>query len=77
MQEKIAEEFVRTYYTAMEADRNQMLQFYTDKSIMSFEGEHSVGLKQIADKIESFGFKKVRFYTYTKLKTYALLLQLD
>lgn len=62
MQEKISQEFVKTYYTAMEKDRAQMLQFYTDSSIMSFEGEHSVGLKAIAHKIESFGFKTVRHY---------------
>ena len=62
MEDKIAIEFIKTYYTIMETQRDQMLQFYTDKSIMSFEGEHSVGTKKIKEKIESFGFKKVCLY---------------
>lgn len=60
MEEKIAIEFIKTYYLTMEGERREdMLQFYTDKSIMSFEGEHSVGTKKIKEKIDSFGFKKV------------------
>jgi len=55
----IAEQFVTAYYTAMEQDKALMLGFYTEDSIMTFEGEHSKGLKAIAAKIESFGFKKI------------------
>jgi len=57
--QSIAEQFVTAYYTAMETDRNQMLAFYTENSIMTFEGQHSKGVKEIAEKIEGFGFQKI------------------
>ena len=61
--QSIAEQFVQAYYVAMETNRSQMLQFYTDNSIMTFEGQHSKGVKEISEKIESFGFKKVNVFS--------------
>ena len=62
--QEIATTFIKTYYVAMEQERSLMLQFYMDNSIMTFEGEHSQGLKAIKDKIEGFGFKKVNILIY-------------
>lgn len=40
-------------------NRENLLSFYLDNSIMSYNGDTFVGIKKIAHKIESFGFKKI------------------
>jgi Nuclear transport factor 2 (NTF2) domain len=58
--QSLASEFLKTYYATISNNRANMLSFYTDQSVMSYENDHYVGLEKIKHKIESFSFTKVQ-----------------
>ncbi len=63
MSDQLAKEFVETYYMTMQKSKADMLQFFTEDSIMSFEGNHNKGLEEIKERIEQISFQTVRdFY---------------
>ena len=59
--EKLAEEFLNTYYATMMNNRNQLINFYTDNSTLTYEGQTYRGLKEISEKFEGFSFNKIQF----------------
>lgn len=62
MSEQLAREFVETYYLTLQKKKEDLLQFYTEDSIMSFEGNHNKGLKEIAERIEQLSYTSVTFF---------------
>jgi hypothetical protein len=60
MSEQVAQQFVEAYYTAMQQNKADMLNFYTDDSIMSFEGNHNKGTKEIMDRLEQMTYTQVK-----------------
>ena len=52
----LAKQFVTMYYTSMQQDKLSIAQFYGQNSSMTYGGDYFVGIKQINEKIESFGF---------------------
>ena len=55
----LASDFLKTYYATISNNRGNMLSFYTEQSVMSYENDHYAGLEKIKHKIESFSFSKV------------------
>jgi len=64
MSDQLAREFVETYYLTMQKSKNDIIQFYREESIMSFEGNHNKGLKEIAERIEQFSFETVSEFPF-------------
>jgi len=60
MSDQLAQQFVETYYTTFQKNKNDLLQFYTEDSIMSFEGNHNKGIKEISDRIEQLSFESIK-----------------
>ena len=52
----ISKEFLTQYYTTIMQNRNQLINFYNDNSWMTYGGQTFRGVKEISEKIESFGF---------------------
>lgn len=65
--EKLAVQFLEAYYTTLMQNRAGLINFYTDMSQMTYNGDFFCGLKQISEKIESFGFQKIQFEIDTKV----------
>mmetsp|Transcript_31858 Transcript_31858/g.28895 ORF Transcript_31858/g.28895 Transcript_31858/m.28895 type:complete len:132 (+) Transcript_31858:33-428(+) len=59
MSEDIARQFVEAYYTTLQNNKEEMIQFYTEDSIMSSEGNHQKGTKEIQDRLDGLSFKKI------------------
>lgn len=59
--ESISKEFLTQYYTTIMQNRNQLINFYNDNSFMSYGGQTFRGIKEISEKIESFGFQKITY----------------
>ena len=59
--EQLAEQFLNTYYNTMITDRPSLINFYTDNSTLTYEGQTYRGLKEISEKFEGFSFKKIQF----------------
>ena len=59
MGEELAKSFVEAYFTALEKSKEDLLQFYTDSSVMTYEGSHHSGIKEIGYRIEAMSFKTV------------------
>ena len=57
----VATSFLNTYYSTMMNSRDQLINFYTDNSMLTYEGKNFAGLKEIKEKIESFSFKSINF----------------
>lgn len=60
MSEDIARQFVEAYFETLQKSRADLINFYTDNSILSNEGSHYKGLKEIGERIESYSFQSVR-----------------
>ncbi len=60
MSEQLAEQFVETYYLTMQKSKEEMLAFYTEDSIMTFEGNHNKGTKDIKERLEQMTYQTVR-----------------
>ena len=65
MSEQLAQQFVETYYLTLQKNKLDLIQFYTEDSIMSYEGNHNKGIEQIKERIEQFSFETVRFILMT------------
>lgn len=56
--------FLEQYYGVMQANREarqQLVSFYSNASLMTYTGSSYRGLKDISEKIESFGFEKIEY----------------
>lgn len=59
--ENVAKQFLEAYYTTIMKNKEQLLNFYNDKSSMDYNGSKFRGIKQIAEKIESFSFQTIQY----------------
>ena len=59
--EGIAKQFLQAYYTAIMQNKITLLNFYSDQSIMTYNGSAFKGLKEITEKIESFSFQTIQY----------------
>lgn len=57
---KLAQEFVRFYYSTFDADRTQVIGAYAPNAMLSFEGDCRQGAEAILDKLKNLQFQKVR-----------------
>ena len=57
----LATNFLNTYYSTMMNARNDLINFYTDASMLTYEGNNYSGIKGIKERIESFTFKTITF----------------
>ena len=61
---QVADLFLNEYYKVMQYNREgrmQLINFYQECSQMTYTGTPHVGLKNIAEKIESFSFEKMEY----------------
>ena len=56
---QIGQQFCQAYYSTLQSNRSGLVQFYGTNSIMNYNGSTAIGLKEIAEKVESFSFEKV------------------
>jgi Nuclear transport factor 2 (NTF2) domain. len=61
MSEQLAEQFVETYYLTMQKNKDDMIAFYTDDSILTYEGNHNKGLKEIQERLEQMTYQTVQY----------------
>lgn len=59
--QEIAKQFLQQYYSATMQNRAQLINFYTNNSIITAGGSTYRGLKEIAERIESFGFQNIQY----------------
>lgn len=60
----IANMFLEEYFKVMQLPRQarqNLISFYQNSSKMTYTGSTYVGLKDIAEKIESFGFESIKY----------------
>lgn len=60
----IANLFLEEYFKVMQLPRQarqNLISFYQNSSQMTYTGSTYVGLKDIAEKIESFGFENIKY----------------
>ena len=55
----IGKQFITAYYGALQTSRSNLITFYQQTSTLTYGGDVFVGIKDISEKIESFGFQKV------------------
>lgn len=55
----IAKQFVTSYYTTLQTNKMGLLNFYSEGSVLTYGGQEYKGLKEISEKVESFGFQTV------------------
>lgn len=68
MSQEIANIFLEQYFGAMQLNREgrqSLINFYSNASQMTYTGSHFKGLKDIAEKIESFGFESIQYQNMT------------
>lgn len=62
--QQIANMFLEQYYGMMQApraSRQGLVSFYSNASVLTYTGSSYRGLKDIAEKVESFGFEKIEY----------------
>lgn len=62
--QQIANIFLEQYYGTMQAPRaarQGLLNFYSNASVLTYTGSSYRGLKEITEKVESFGFEKIEY----------------
>ncbi len=62
--QNIANLFLEQYYGTMQAPRaarQNLVSFYSNASLMTYTGSSYRGLKDISEKVESFGFEKIEY----------------
>ncbi len=59
--EEISKQFLTQYYTTIMENRDNLINFYNNHSVMTYGGQLFTGLKEIKQKIESFSFKKIQY----------------
>lgn len=55
----LAKQFLDAYYQAVSSNRMALLDFYTNDSCMSYEGDSFKGLASIKEKLESMNYSSV------------------
>lgn len=55
----IAKQFLDAYYQCMSSNRMGLIDFYTNDSCMSYEGDSYKGLAAIKEKLESMVYSSV------------------
>lgn len=60
--QQLASNFLDQYYQCQSSNRAGLLNFYTENSCMSYNGEHCKGITAIKHKIESLSYKTVSIY---------------
>ncbi|XP_065915525.1 nuclear transport factor 2-like [Dysidea avara] len=58
--EAIANQFVQSYYAVFDSNRSQLAAFYTEQSILSFEGTKFQGPQAIGEKLKGLPFTVVQ-----------------
>ena len=61
---EIANIFLEEYFNVMQYPREQrqnLINFYQNNSQMTYTGSTYIGLKDIVEKIESFGFEHIKY----------------
>ena len=61
---QVSDMFLNEYYKVMQYPREErkgLIQFYQNCSQMTYTGSQYAGLKDIAEKIESFSFDKIEY----------------
>lgn len=61
---EVANMFLEEYYKVMQLPREQrqgLINFYQNGSSMTYTGQTYRGLKDISEKIESFGFENIKY----------------
>ena len=61
---QVANMFLEQYFNTMQFPREQrqnLINFYQNNSQMTYTGSTYVGLKDISEKIESFGFENIKY----------------
>jgi hypothetical protein len=62
--QSVANLFLEQYYSVMQLNREgrqALVNFYSNGSQMTYTGTSYRGLKDISEKIESFGFEKIEY----------------
>jgi hypothetical protein len=63
-QNNVANLFLEQYYNTMKLNkegRMALVGFYSNNSTMTYSGSTYKGLKDITEKIESFGFESIQY----------------
>lgn len=58
--QELGKQFVQLYYTTLQTNRAGLISLYGQNSIMTYGGHTYKGIQDIQDKIEGFGFQKVK-----------------
>jgi len=61
---QVANLFLEEYFKVMQLPRQQrqgLINFYQNPSQMTYTGSTYIGLKDISEKIESFGFETIKY----------------
>lgn len=58
-------QFVQYYYNQFQANRAELVNLFTEQSMLSFEGEHFRGTQQIIQKFQSLGMQKINHQIIT------------
>eukprot|EP01017_Pseudomicrothorax_dubius_P040889 TRINITY_DN6484_c0_g1_i2.p1 TRINITY_DN6484_c0_g1~~TRINITY_DN6484_c0_g1_i2.p1 ORF type:complete len:124 (+),score=34.37 TRINITY_DN6484_c0_g1_i2:144-515(+) len=56
---KLAEQFVTDYYNTLQNDRKSLVNFFTEDSVLSYNGESHKGLEAIKHQLKSLGYEKI------------------
>ncbi|KAL4915332.1 putative nuclear transport factor NTF-2 [Aspergillus aurantiobrunneus] len=62
---QVAEQFVKFYYQAFDADRSSLTGLYRDHSMLTFETASVQGVQAIIEKLGSLPFQKVQHQVST------------
>jgi len=72
----IAKQFVQSYFNTLQTNKMNMLNFYTEQSVWTYNGKVAKGLKSIKDRLENdLSFKKVELI-YCLVMTWRLFTRL-
>lgn len=59
--QNVVNSFLNSYYESMMSNRQNLINFYTEESCMSYERTDHRGLKAIAEKIQGLTFKNIEY----------------
>lgn len=59
--QNLSETFLNEYYQTLATNKAGLVNFYTEQSFMTYEGDSYNGLTQIMGKLQSLGFQTVNF----------------
>ena len=62
--QQLSETFLNEYYQTLATNKAGLVNFYTEQSFMTYEGDSFTGLQQIMGKLQSLGFQTVIFTPY-------------